>query len=69
MLVQALVVINGAGAITVLAYYGAAHNPFWPREASGSPDNYSLLSRRVYRRFRRPLYQKNNSGMIKFLGA
>ena len=27
MLVQALVVINGAGAITVLAYYGAAHNP------------------------------------------
>ena len=30
MLVQALVVINGAGAITVLAYYGAAHNPSGP---------------------------------------
>jgi len=32
MLVQALVVINGAGAITVLAYYGAAHNPSGPEK-------------------------------------
>jgi len=30
MLVQALVVINGAGAITILAYCGSAHNPSGP---------------------------------------
>jgi hypothetical protein len=34
MLVQALVVINGAGAITVLAYYGAPQHPESSRSGS-----------------------------------
>ena len=41
MLVQTLVLINGAGAITVLAYY-AAHNPSGP----GKPE--ALLTMMLY---------------------
>jgi hypothetical protein len=65
MLVQTLVVINGVGAIAVLTYY-ATRNSSDP----GKPAVLvTLLSWRLYCRFRRPLCQKNNSGMVKFLGA